>query len=106
MTLKFVVAFPELLHPCVPEKSYAIAPSLCQVFALRQLCQSSMTNVRADAWHLRKLFTYGCKKSGFSKDRKPGKSPVRKVLCFFKFCNLSLPFHTAEGLLKPSSNFS
>ena len=46
-----------------------------------------MTSVRADAWHLRKLFTYGCKKSGFGRDRKSGKSPVRKVLCFTKFCN-------------------
>lgn len=92
LTLRSVGTFPKLLLPCMSPKKSAQWLLPCQVFALRQLCQSSMTSVRADAWHLRKLFTYACKKSGFGKDRKSGKSPSRKVLCFTKFCKVVQSF--------------
>lgn len=111
LTLRAVGTFPKLLLPCMSPKKSAQWLLPCQVFALRQLCQSSMTSVRADAWHLRKLFTYACKKSGFGKGTgSPGKVLVARCFVlpnFAKLCNhFFLPFHAAQGLIKSTSSFS
>ena len=67
-----------------------------KVAGLKQICQCKVDHaVVKDAWFLKKMFTYGCKKAGFDKERKGNKvSPQRRApwlifnwstLCFFMF---------------------
>ena len=60
----------------------------CEVLALRRLCALPKVwqDIDHDSWALKKLFTYGCRKSGA--DKALTSSPHRRVSCINQGCVL------------------